>query len=84
MSFLPLSATPVENFARQIVPLGRQLLKRGGVGAPRTGLGAPAACEAHLVEQDLAELLRRADVEILSGELPDLVLEPGDGLRERA
>ena len=75
---------PVENLARQLVALGGKLLQRGGVRAPGAGLGAPAAGEAHLVEQDLAELLRRADVEILAGKLPDLVLEPRQALREAA
>src|SRR4029078_6980608 len=50
--------------------------------APGASLGAPPAGKAHLVEEDLAELLRRADVEVLAGKLPDLVLEPGDGLGE--
>ena len=73
---------PVENLARQLVAFGRQLLERGGVGAPGPGLGAPPAGQAHLVEQDLAELLGRADIERLAGKLPDLVLEPRDGLGE--
>ena len=50
-----------------------------GVRAPGAGLGAPSAGQAHLVEQDLAELLRRADVEVLAGKLADLVFEPARG-----
>ena len=38
-------------------------------------LAAPLARQAELLEQDLAELLRRADDELLAGELPDLALE---------
>ena len=73
---------PIEHLARQIVAFGRQLLERRGVGAPGPGLSAPPARQTHLVEQDLAELLGRANIEVLSGKLPDLVLEPGDGLGE--
>ena len=75
---------PVEHLARQLVAFGGKLLERARVGAPGAGLGAPAAGETHLVEQDLAELLRRADVEVLAGKLPDLVFEARDGLREIA
>src|SRR5262245_52146437 len=65
------------------MPLCCQLLERSSVGAPGAGFGAAAARQAHLVEQDFAELLGRADIEILAGKLPDLVFEPRDGLGER-
>ena len=41
------------------------------------GLAAALARQAELVEQHLGELLRRADHELLAGELPDLALELG-------
>ena len=44
------------------------------VGA-EAGLAAALAAELELLEQDLAELLRRADHELLVRELPDLALE---------
>ena len=75
---------PVEDFARQLVALGGKLLERARIRAPGAGLGAPPSGQAHLVEQDLAELLRRADIEILAGKLPDLVFEPREALREAA
>ena len=70
---------PIEDFARQLVALGGKLLERARIRAPGAGLGAPPSGQAHLVEQDLAELLRRADIEVLAGKLPDLVFEPRDG-----
>ena len=45
-------------------------------GRPRAGLGLRAAGQAHLAEQDVAELLRAAEIERLAGELLDLGLEP--------
>ena len=42
------------------------------------GLAAALARQAELVEQDRAELLGRADGELLAGQLPDLALEVGD------
>ena len=41
------------------------------------GLAAPLARQPELAEQHLGELLRRADHELLAGELPDLALELG-------
>src|SRR5262249_15725644 len=58
---------PVENLARQLMALRGKLLERASIGAPGAGLGAPPARQAHFVEQDLAELLRRADIEVLAG-----------------
>ena len=43
------------------------------------GLAAALAREPELDEQHLGELLRRADHELLAGELPDLALELGGG-----
>ena len=51
-----------------------------GVGR-EAGLAAALLGQAELLEQDLAELLRRADRELVPGELVDLALELGDALR---
>ena len=45
------------------------------------GLAAPLLGQPQLFEEDLAELLRRADRELVAGELVDLALELGDPLR---
>ena len=51
------------------------------------GLAAPLAAQAEVLEQDLAELLRRPDRELAPGQLPDLGLQrlglPGE-LRRRS
>ena len=49
-------------------------LQHLGVGA-EAGLAAALAAELELLEEDRAELLRRADHELLARELPDLALE---------
>ena len=49
-------------------------LQHARVGG-EAGLAAALARQAELLEQDLAELLRRADHELLAGVLPDLALE---------
>ena len=49
-------------------------LQDAGVGG-EAGLAAALARQAELLEQDLAELLGRADHELLAGVLPDLALE---------
>ena len=73
---------PVEHARRQIVALGRQLLEHVGAGGIGAGLALLAAGQAHLVEQHLAQLLGRADVELMAGELVDLLLELGHALGE--
>ena len=73
---------PVEDAGREVVALRRQLLQHVGAGAPGAGLAALAALQAHALEEDLAELLRRADVELLAGEGLDLVLQRRHALRE--
>ena len=60
-------------------------LQHLGVGA-EAGLAAALAAELELLEEHRAELLRRADDELLAGQLPDLALEldhvaPGSGSR---
>ncbi len=66
---------PVEHAGGQLV-LARQLLENvraGGVGAGLAGLGA--AGQLQLVEQHLAQLLGRADVEGMAGQSVDLLLQ---------
>ena len=65
-------------------------LQHAGVGRV-AGLAAPLARQAELAEQDLLELLGRAERELLPGQLEDLALErvglgldPLGDLRQRA
>ncbi len=68
---------PVQHLLRQRVALGGELLQHVGAGAVRAGLALLAGAEPELVEQHLAQLLGRADVEAAAGELVDLRLELG-------
>ena len=52
-----------------------------GVGG-EAGLAAALLGQAELVEEDLGELLRRADRELVAGQLEDLGLEGLDPLLE--
>ena len=67
---------------RQRMALRRQVLEDADVGRPRAVLVAPAARQVLLVEQDLAQLLGRADVERPAGELVELLLELEHALLE--
>ena len=75
---------PVEDAGGKLVAAGGKLVEHVGAGRPGAGLGLLAAGQAELAEQDVAELLGRADVEALAGELVDLVLEPAELLGELA
>ncbi len=59
-----------------------QLLQRRGLRAPGAAAGAPAARQLHLVEQDLAQHLRAAEVERAPGQLVDVGLGRGHALAE--
>ncbi len=59
----------------QRMTLGREVLQDADVGRPRAVLVAPAARQILLVEQDLAQLLGRADIEGTAGELVQFLLE---------
>jgi len=72
---------PVEDAARQVVGQG-ELLEHRGVGGIGAGLALLAAGEAELAEQHVAQLLRRADVELVAGEDIGLALELGHALGE--
>ena len=66
-----VQAAPFENQPRQLVD-ERQLLEHLDGGRRRSRLaGLLERRQLQLLEQDLAELLRRVDVELLSGELED-------------
>ena len=56
--------------------LGRHFFQRIHIGGPGAGLGLAAAFQAHLVEQDFAQLLGRADIEILARQLVNFRLQP--------
>src|SRR5690606_33306399 len=66
----------------QIVTLGGELLEDFGTGRVRASLALLATLKPHLVEQDFAELLGRADVELVTGKLVNLPLELGNALLE--
>ncbi len=68
---------------RNDLVLGADRLQHAGVGRV-AGLAATLARQAELLEQDLAELLRRADRELVAGELEDLAFEAADLLGARA
>ena len=68
-----LQAAPLEDQLRQLVRQ-RQLLEHLERGRLRLGLGRPPdrlGAHAEPVEEDLRQLLRRVDVELLAGELVD-------------
>ena len=75
---------PFEDFLRQGVALLGEIVEHRGRGRPGAGLGLLAARQAHLAEQDVAELLGRARIDRLAGKLPDLGLEPHGLLGEIA
>ena len=54
---------PVENARRQFVALLGQIVEHARRGRPGAGRGLLAAGQAHLAEQDVAELLGRAEIE---------------------
>ena len=68
---------PVEHAAGEFDALRCQVFERVRIGAPCSGLGLPAAGQAHAAEEDVAQLLGRADVEALPRELVDLHLDSG-------
>jgi hypothetical protein len=54
---------------RQLMPLGGQLVQHRRIRRPGTGLGLLAAGQAHLAEQDFADLLGRAQIELAARRL---------------
>ncbi len=72
----------LQDLDRQRMALRREVVEHLGVGCPRAVLVALAAGQLLLVEQDLAELLGRADVELAAGDLVDLDLQLAQPLLE--
>ena len=75
---------PVEDAGAELVAFGGEVLEHARAGRPGAGARLGAAGEAELAEQDVAELLGRADVELFAGMLVDLRLVPGELLGELA
>ena len=74
-------AAVLEQLARQRV-VGGELLQHVLVGRRRAARGLAADRQAELAEQDLADLLRAAEVERLAGDVVGLLLERGHALGE--
>ena len=74
---------PVEDAGGELVH-GGEVFEHVGAGGIGAGLALLAAFERHLVEEDFAELLRRADVELAACQRVDLLLELGHLLGELA
>ena len=75
---------PFEHARRQLMALRGEVLEHARGRRPGAGRGLLAAGQAHLAEQDVAELLRRAGVEGRADDFVDLGLERGHALRELA
>jgi hypothetical protein len=75
---------PVDDLARQLVAFGGKIFQQLRRGRPLAGLGLRAARQAHLAEQDVTELLRRADVDALADQAVDFLLQAGSALRQFA
>ena len=75
---------PLEHPRRQLMALGGEILEHARRGRPGAGRRLLAARQAHLAEQNVAELLRRAGVERPADNPADLVLEPAHALGEIA
>ncbi len=79
-----LDLPPVEHARGQVVALVGQRLQHLRVGRIGARLALALALQAHLVEQDLAQLLGRADGEALAGQLVDPLLQLRHTLAEVA
>ena len=75
---------PFQNLLREIVALLGEIVEHLRRGRPRAGLGLGAAGQAHLAEEDVADLLGAADIDRLARDLLDFGLDPRGGLREIA
>ena len=60
---------------RQFNALCRQIIEHVRIGAPGAGRSFAPARQAHPAEQDIAQLLGRADIEVLAGERVDFRLD---------
>ncbi|MBA7476206.1 hypothetical protein ES707_11588 [subsurface metagenome] len=75
---------PFQNLLREVVALLGEVIEHLCRGRPCAGLGLGAAGKSHLAEDDVAELLRAADIDRLAGELLDFGLDPRRRLGEVA
>ena len=75
---------PVEDAGGQFVALFGEVLEHPRRGRPGAGRGLLGPRQAHLAEQDVAELLGRAEVERRADDLLHLGLDPRHPLRELA
>ncbi len=75
---------PVEDFLWQFVALLGEFVEQPRARRPLPGLGLGATGQSHLAEQNVADLLRAADVDGLAGQRVDFGFEAGCFLRELA
>ena len=75
-------AAPFQHFLGDVMALGRHFFQHIDIGGPGAGLGLAPAFQAHLAEQDIAQLLGRADIEILARQLVDFGFQPALRLAE--
>ena len=66
---------PVEHLGGDFDAFGRERLENVGRGRIGASLGLLAAFQPHLLEQDLAKLLWRSDIELLAGKFDDLAVQ---------
>ncbi len=66
------------------VLVGGEVVEEAGARLPLAAFRALAAREPQAVEEELAELPRRAEIELVADEAVDLLLEPREALGERA
>ena len=64
---------PIQNALGQFNAFVGKIIQRAGIGAPGAGCGFLAAGQAHLAEENIAQLLGRADVEGLARQFVDLL-----------
>ncbi len=75
---------PFEHARRQLMAFGGEVFEHARGGRPGAGRGLLAAGQAHLAEQNVAKLLRRAGVEGAADNFADLGLERSHALGELA
>ena len=68
---------PVQHPGRQVMALGGKVVEHVGTGGPGPGLALLAAGQAHFLEQDFAQLLGAADIELMPRQLVNFGLELG-------
>ena len=73
---------PVQHPGRQVMTVVDQHLQHIGAGAVGPGLALLAAGQAQFVEQHLAQLLRRADVELVASQSVNFFLQVAEPLAE--